>query len=71
MINKERQTQSSALATSNDFDVLESCDMGELGNGELSQELVCQMKSLKNGESSSPSDPSNGETTKEDNRRKL
>ncbi|XP_028077170.1 uncharacterized protein LOC114279146 [Camellia sinensis] len=71
VINKERATQSSTPSTSNAFDVRESCDMRELGNGELSQELLCQMKSLKNRGSPSPSDPSNGETTKEDNGTKL
>ncbi|GMQ06450.1 hypothetical protein CsSME_00051035 [Camellia sinensis var. sinensis] len=64
LINKERETQSSIPSTSNAFDVLESCDMDELGNGDSSQEL-------RNRESPSPSDPSYGETSKEDNRRKL
>ena len=45
--------------------------MGELGNGELNQELLCPTKSLKSRGSPSPSDPINEETTKEDNRRKL
>ncbi|CAL5322985.1 unnamed protein product [Camellia sinensis] len=64
LINKERETQSSIPSTSNAFDVLESCDMDELGNGDSSQEL-------RNRGSPSPSDPSYGETSKEDNRRKL
>ncbi|CAL5438294.1 unnamed protein product [Camellia sinensis] len=64
LINKERETQSSIPSTSNAFDVLESCDMDELGNGDSSQEL-------RNRRSPSPSDPSYGETSKEDNRRKL
>ncbi|CAL5388912.1 unnamed protein product [Camellia sinensis] len=62
LINKERETQSSIPSTSNAFDVLG--DMGELGNGDSSQEL-------RNRGSPSPSDPSYGETSKEDNRRKL
>ncbi|CAL5408781.1 unnamed protein product [Camellia sinensis] len=64
LINKERETQSSIPSTSNAFDVLESCDMDELENGDSSQEL-------RNRGSPSPSDPSYGETSKEDNRRKL
>ncbi|CAL5332213.1 unnamed protein product [Camellia sinensis] len=64
LINKERETQSSIPSISNAFDVLESCDMDELGNGDSSQEL-------RNRGSPSPSDPSYGETSKEDNRRKL
>ncbi|XP_028125786.1 uncharacterized protein LOC114322640 [Camellia sinensis] len=64
LINKERETQSSIPSTSNAFDVLESCDMNELGNGDSSQEL-------RNRGSPSPSDSSYGETSKEDNRRKL
>ncbi|CAL5409866.1 unnamed protein product [Camellia sinensis] len=64
LINKERETQSSIPSTSNAFDVLESCDMDELGNGDSSQEL-------RNRGSPSASDPSYGETSKEDNRRKL
>ncbi|CAL5376465.1 unnamed protein product [Camellia sinensis] len=64
LINKERETQSSIPSTSNAFDVLESCDMDELGNGDSSQEL-------RNRGSPSPSDPSYGETSKEDNKRKF
>ena len=45
--------------------------MGELGNGELYLELLCQIKSLQSRGGPSPSDPINEETTKEDNRRKL
>ncbi|XP_028110832.1 uncharacterized protein LOC114309315 [Camellia sinensis] len=56
--------QSSIPSTSNAFDVLESYDMDELGNGDSSQEL-------RNRGSPSPSDPNYGETSKEDNRRKL
>ncbi|CAL5373089.1 unnamed protein product [Camellia sinensis] len=54
VINKEGETQRFTPSTSNTFDVLESCDMGELGNGELNQELLCQTKSLKSRGSSSP-----------------
>ncbi|CAL5361063.1 unnamed protein product [Camellia sinensis] len=71
VINKEVETQCFTPSTSNAFDVLESCDMGELGNGELNQELLCQTKSLQSRGGPSPSDPINKETTKEDNRRKL
>ena len=71
MINKEEETQCFTPSTSNAFDVLESCDIGDLGNGELNQEFLRQTKSLKSRGSLSPSDPINGETTKEDNRRKL
>ncbi|CAL5441871.1 unnamed protein product [Camellia sinensis] len=71
VINKEGEMQCFTPSTSNTFDVLESSDMEELGNGELNQELLCQTKSLKSRESPSPSDPINGETLKEDNRRKL
>ena len=70
-INKEGETSRFTLSTSNTFDVLESCDVGELGNGELNQDLLCQTKRLKSRGSPSPSDPINGETTKEENRRKL
>ncbi|CAL5401263.1 unnamed protein product [Camellia sinensis] len=71
VINKKAETQCFTPSTSNAFDVLESCDMGELGNGELNQELLCQTKSLQSRGGPSPSDPINEETTKEDNRRKL
>ncbi|CAL5375354.1 unnamed protein product [Camellia sinensis] len=54
VINKEGETQHFTPSTSNTFDVLESCDMGELGNGELNQELLCQTKSLKSRGSPSP-----------------
>ncbi|CAL5407229.1 unnamed protein product [Camellia sinensis] len=64
VINNEGETQRFTPSTSNTFDVLESCDMGELGNGELNQELLCQTKSLKSRGSPSPSDLINGETTK-------
>ncbi|KAL7189341.1 hypothetical protein ACSBR1_039059 [Camellia fascicularis] len=40
VINKEGEMQRFTPSTSNAFDVLESCDMGELGNGELNQELL-------------------------------
>ncbi|CAL5343226.1 unnamed protein product [Camellia sinensis] len=71
VINKEGETQRFTPSTSNSFDVLESRDMGELRNGELNQELLCQTKSLQSRGGPSPSDPINEETTKEDNRRKL
>ncbi|CAL5358386.1 unnamed protein product [Camellia sinensis] len=50
LINKVRETQSSIPSTSNAFDVLESCDMDELGNEDSSQEL-------RNRGSPSPNDP--------------
>ncbi|CAL5400679.1 unnamed protein product [Camellia sinensis] len=71
VINKEGEMQCFTPSISNAFDVLESCDMGELGNGELNQELLCQTKSLQSRGAPSPSDPINEETTKEDNRRIL
>ncbi|CAL5415645.1 unnamed protein product [Camellia sinensis] len=54
VINKEGDTQCFTPSISNAFDVLESCDMGELGNGEVNQELLCQTKSLKSRRSLSP-----------------
>ena len=67
VINKEAETQCFTPSTSNAFDVLEACDMGELGNGELNQEWWGQTMSLKSRGCPAPSDPINGETTKEDN----
>ncbi|CAL5339681.1 unnamed protein product [Camellia sinensis] len=69
--NIQGEMQCFTPSISNAFDVLESCDMGELGNGELNQELLCQTKSLQSRGAPSPSDPINEETTKEDNRRIL